>query len=67
MAVELAYLQLAVFGTISRVLPCVSLLFSYTSKMPVHCTEHQDWGADSAGSGHRARFFHGLLDVVGRR
>ena len=22
---------------------------------------------DGAGSGHRARFFHGLLDVVGRR
>ena len=25
--------------------------------MPVHCTEHQDWGVDGAGSGHRARFF----------
>ena len=24
-------------------------------------------GVDGAGSGHRARFFHGLLDVVGRR
>ena len=22
-------------------------------------------GVDGAGSGHRARFFHGLLDVVG--
>ena len=32
--------------------------------MPVHRTEHQDWGVDGAGSGHRARFFHGLLDVV---
>ena len=33
--------------------------------MPVHCTEHQDWAVDGAGSGHRARLFHGLLDVVG--
>ena len=32
MAIELAFLQLAVFDIISRVY------------MPMHCMEHQDWG-----------------------
>ena len=44
MAVELACLQLDLFDIISRALRRVSLLFSYTSKITVHCTEHQDWG-----------------------